>query len=124
MSAKRKRLAWEISAGITLLFFLNLCHMLFQCGCRSLWNGADLFCNVHTAGVAHCPWCSYGWWGFIIIVATILLAQTGILYLPSKLSLRNRWLLSLAAFPVAGAMVGFLFAVFSGYPVFLWLRLS
>ncbi len=119
MPAKRKLLAWEIAAGITL----NLCHMLFQCGCRSLWNGADRYCNIHTAGVAHCPWCSYGWWGFIITVSTILLAQTGILFLPSKLSLRNRWILSLAAFPVVGAIVGFLFAVFSGYPVFLWFAL-
>ncbi len=124
MPALRKGLVWGLAAGFTLLFFINLCDLLFQCGCRSWWNGAARFCNIHTPGVAHCPWCSYGWWGFILPSATILLAQAGILYAPSKLSLRNRLIFSVVAFPVAGAMVGFLFAVISGYPTFLWMRLS
>ena len=123
MLAYRNRLALEISAGLTLLFFLNLCHLLFQCGCRSLWNGAAIFCNIHSPGVPHCPWCSYGWRGFLLTVAIILAVQAGILYAPSKISQKTRWLLSLVAFPVAGTIIGFLFAVFSGYPVFLWFRL-
>ena len=111
-------------AGFALLFRINLCSLLFQCGCGFLWGEAGRFCNVHMPGMAHCPWCSYGWWGHNLPTATILLAQAGLIFAPSNISWRNRLILSLIAFPVAGAIVGFLFAVFSGYPVFLGIRLS
>jgi len=56
-------------------------------------------------------------------VAAIVAVQAALLFLPFRLADRSRQVLSLTAFPLAGALVGFLFAIVSGYPVFLWWRL-
>ena len=37
---------------------MNVCALLFQCGCRSWFTGAAAHCNIHQAGVKHCPWCT------------------------------------------------------------------
>ena len=122
----RKNRGWILllAAGVSLLFIVNLCDALFQCGCRSWWNGGARYCNIHQPDTPYCPWCSFGWWGFVVPIGTIFLAQTGIAFAPGKLSWRNRLLLSLLSFPVVGALVGLVFAWVTRYPVFLFLWLS
>jgi hypothetical protein len=51
---------FAISFTLTSLFFINLCNLIFRCGCRSLWAGAAVACNIHAQQRHHCPWCSHG----------------------------------------------------------------
>ena len=124
MRLGKKVVGFLLMAGFSLLFFLNLCDLLFQCGCRSWWDGADRFCNIHMAEAVHCPWCSFGWWGSILPRAAIVFVQAGLAFAPSRLSWHSRLILGLVCFPVVGAILGLLFAVISDYPVFLFFRLS
>ena len=124
-----KSLAFVVAAAGTLVYRSSLCNMIFRCGCQSALAAAGAFCNIHgmqhlmANGVA-CPWCSHGAWGHNIPTGAILVAQAAVLFVPMNLSVRNRFLLSVAAFFVVGAAVGLVFALFSGYPVFLGIRLS
>ena len=119
----RKALPCLLVVAFSFVFLLHLCNLLFQCGCRSWWLGAERYCNIHQAGIPHCPWCSYGWWGFIVPFTTIVLAQAGVFYLLPRLSWRTRLILSLLCLPVVGGLVGLVFAMISDYPVFLYWRL-
>ena len=122
-------LALVVVAAGTLVFRSSLCNLLFRCGCESALAAAGAFCNIHgmhhlmANGVA-CPWCSHGAWGHHIPTGAILVAQAAVLFVPMNLSIRNRFLLSVAAFFVVGAAVGLVFGIFSGYPVFLGIRIS
>src|ERR1039457_971477 len=117
MAWLKRGLGFVVVGGATLLFRGNLCHMLFRCGCQFLWSGAGRFCNIHMPNMAHCPWCSHGWWGHDVPTASILLVQAIVLFMPWKFSWPKRVALSVVAFFVVGAAVGLLFGVFSGYPV-------
>jgi hypothetical protein len=51
-------IAWLAAAGVAYGTLMNVCALLFQCGCRSWWTGAATHCNIHQAGAKHCPWCT------------------------------------------------------------------
>ena len=90
---------------VTSLFFINLCNLIFACGCASLWAGADAHCNIHNAAAPHCPVCSHGVLGYTVVFLAIAGPQLAVaLWLK-----RGHWLLRLAAvlllFPAAGAVV-------------------
>jgi hypothetical protein len=104
-----------LSFGVTATFIINLCSSAFGCGCRSWWAGAAQHCNIHTAGVKHCPWCSYGNAGFLCALALILAPQFAISFWPGTPAWKYRLLLSLAAFPVFGALVALVYGLISGY---------
>ena len=120
----KKAVTFLLPAGVSLLFLTNLCNLLFQCGCRSWWLGAAVVCNIQTPGASHCPWCSYGQSGFLVPLVGIWVIQVAISFVPGRFSWANRMVFSLAAFPVIGGLIGFVFAVYSDYPTFLFLRLG
>ena len=106
-------LIFAVAAATTSLLFINWCDLVYRCGCRSLWNGAAVACNIHTPGVAHCPWCvgsagdiSYG---------LILLTQAIISFWPGTLPATQRLLWALLAFPVVGGIAALAFGWASGY---------
>ena len=115
----KKGLVLLFVVGISAAFFTPFCHALFDCGCQVLWEGAGRFCNVHNLEGPHCPFCSTGWWGAKLPRASVWLAQAGVVLAPWNLSWKNRLVLGLLAFVVVGAAVGFIFALLTGYPVFL-----
>jgi len=39
-------LIFALSAGVTSLFFINVCATVFHCGCHSLWAGQADMCNI------------------------------------------------------------------------------
>ena len=112
-----------VVGAATYVFRINLCNAIFGCGCQSLWGNAGAFCNVHTPCMAHCPWCSHGWWGHNIPTGAILVTQAAIFFVPSRLSVPKRILFSIAAFFVVGIAVALLFGLYSGYPSFLGMRI-
>ncbi len=109
------RLAFTLAATVTGVFFVDLCGLVFRCGCRSLWAGIDADCNIHVPSVAHCPWCEHPLAGGAAAFAAILAVERLACYLPKRAGFARRVVLALAAFPIAGALVGILQALYWGY---------
>src|SRR5262249_52878024 len=99
-------------------------NSLFGCGCQGIWAAAGKFCNIHTAGVPHCPWCATGAWGAFLPRTLIILTQIGIVFLPSKISNTTRLILGVIAFAAVATAVGALFAIQTHYPTFLTLSVT
>lgn len=76
---------WLLLAAIVAVtgtFWLQLCDLVYDCGCRGFWAGAAEHCNIHhePAGSSHrCPWCvsplaggasfvgTMGWFAFSLL---------------------------------------------------------
>jgi len=119
----RKTVIFLIAASVGYVFFINVCDLLFQCGCQFLWAGAGQLCNVHMPGAAHCPFCSHGAWGLWLPKVAIWSVQAAVVFPGGKLSDRTLLLLSLVSFPIVEALVGWSAAVYSDYPTFLFFKL-
>jgi hypothetical protein len=103
------------SATLTTVFFINFCGWIYACGCHSLWAGAALYCNIHTAGVRHCPWCSYGATGYRLALAAVLAPQVIVSFWNARWRFLTRLALAVAAFPLMGALVAGFYGLISGY---------
>ncbi|MGH9614070.1 MAG: hypothetical protein ACRD4P_13425 [Bryobacteraceae bacterium] len=112
------QLLFAIPAAITAVLLINFCALIFHCGCHSLWSGAGISCNIHMAGMRHCPWCTDGHLGHKVALTLIVAAQLLLAFFPRSIGLGYRWLLALAAFPVIGAAAAVAFGWAQGY----WLR--
>jgi hypothetical protein len=105
---------FAVSFVVTCLFFINVCDWMFDCGCRSLWAGADALCNVHLAGVHHCPICSRGIAGYTAIMAAVTAPQLAAsVWLPFDRV--TRIVFCLLLFPTGMIAVGGLLGVYDGY---------
>jgi hypothetical protein len=111
-SRTQKLLIFLASAGVTCVFFINFCALVFACGCRFLWAGADRACNIHTAGVHHCPWCAHNPSAAFL---AMVVPQALISFRPAAWSWWMRLALALAAFPVFGGIAAAIYGVASGY---------
>ena len=102
------------AVGISYVFFIQLCDLLFNCGCRALWAGAAAHCNIHVFSPPHCPWCirssSYGW----LSLGLIATAQVGLVFWPGSLG-RNRIVAVFLAFPAVGVVAGLVVGFATGY---------
>src|SRR5690349_9106270 len=92
--------------GFSVLLFKPICNLLFGCGCQGMWAAAGKLCNIHMAGVPHCPWCATGAWGGFLPRTLIILAQIGIVFLPLKISNVTRLILGVVAFAIVATIVG------------------
>ena len=102
------------SFAVTSTFFINVCAWLFACGCRALWAGADVACNVHLAASRHCPICSHGPPGYAMIFALVCAPQlVASLVAPWRRSVRV--LVCLALFPLTMVGVGLTLGWAEGY---------
>ena len=115
LSGGRRTLAFLIGAGFASVFFLNFCDAVYQCGCRSLWDGADAHCNVFDETNRDCPFCAHRPWGDAIPLGAILSAQGFVCFSRSKMSMRVRALGALLAFPVIGGLVAIAFGILTDY---------
>ena len=117
MSVVRRSNAWIFLAAVAVnsAFFINFCAIVFQCGCASLWSGADARCNVHLAGSRHCPWCAYGLAASLVPWALIAAVQAAISFWPRPMPVAVRLISAVVAFPVAGAIVAGVYGLASGY---------
>lgn len=114
------RLLWSkaavlaAGAGTVYVLFINWCDFIFDCGCQSLWAGAADHCNIKNANPPHCPWCiEDGLYGSAAF-GSIVIAQAVLAFRPGPLT-RPRIFLVFLAFPVVGAAVGGLTALYTGY---------
>jgi hypothetical protein len=106
-----------IAAAVTSIFFINFCATVFQCGCQSLWGEAAQFCNIHHArahGGKGCPWCTFGNTGYAAVYGSMLAAQAGCAFL-TRLDWPYRLAVTLAAFPLTGAILALVLGIMTGY---------
>lgn len=102
-----------LAATVTSVFFIDFCALVFSCGCRSLWAGADAHCNIHTPGVPHCPFCDaagYAVWAMIVA------AQAVVAFRLRGAGPVVRGGLALLMFPIAGGIA----AVIAGWATGYW----
>jgi hypothetical protein len=102
LSVLTKWWPFVVSLAVDCVFFINLCSWIFKCGCQSLWNGADMACNIHMAHAKHCPFCAHGWKGQAVVMIAIIVPQL-------LVSLRAPW-----AWPVRLAATLALFPLVEG----------
>jgi len=107
-------LPFAVSFAATCLFFINLCDWLFDCGCRSLWAGADAMCNIHIAESRHCPFCSHGIAGYAGVMAAVTAPQFAVSWWTAW-SRPTRTAVCLLLFPAGMIVVGVLAGLIGGY---------
>jgi hypothetical protein len=88
-----------VSFVVTCVFFINFCAWVFQCGCHSLWAGADAACNVHALQGPHCPWCARGGSGYVMVMTLICAPQFAV----AALTTGNRFVRTVVALAVGSA---------------------
>ena len=103
------------AATVTSVFFIDVCNLIFECGCRSLWAGADAHCNIHQAHVRHCPFCSIGLAGSIGVWGAILAAQAAVMFLPRDGGALRRLAAGVVTFPVVAGVFGLVLGLSFGY---------
>lgn len=103
------------AAGFSAVFFIDLCNLIFQCGCDHLWAGADARCNIHHPTGRHCPWCSIGLLGGSIGYFGIAVPQFILAFRPRRWPLWRRLACALAAFPVLGGLQALALGLAKGY---------
>jgi hypothetical protein len=111
---RSRLLPFGVSFVVTCLFFINVCNWLFDCGCHSLWAGADAMCNVHLANAKHCPICSRGIPGYAWVMAAVTLPQLAASVWLGATRL-TRTIVCLLLFPAGMAAVGALLGLYDGY---------
>ena len=101
-------------AAVAALFFINVCHLIYDCGCVSLWNGGAAFCNIQTAGPPDCPFCAQPDVAYGALYGTFLV-QAVVVFAPGSWGAGSRALLGLAAFPLVVTAVGVVVGLQAGY---------
>ncbi|HBY59624.1 MAG TPA: hypothetical protein DEH78_07355 [Solibacterales bacterium] len=103
------------AALVSAVFFIDFCNFFYQCGCRSLWAGADAHCNVHQAHSHHCPFCVIGPVWQALTFFAIVGVQALPIYAPARWPWPVRLALALAAFPAAASVLGLAAGLATGY---------
>ena len=107
-------LPFTLSLTATCLLFLDVCAWIFECGCRSLWAGADTLCNVHMADSRHCPFCSHGTVGYAAVMIAVCVPQAAVSGW-TRYRRTTRVLMCLLAFPATMVGVGLLLGAYERY---------
>ncbi|BDC51256.1 hypothetical protein F183_A35720 [Bryobacterales bacterium F-183] len=98
------------------LFFINFCDLVYRCGCRSLWDGADTHCNRHApAGHKHCPFCSHGYAGYAVFFGGIALSQLAAIRALTGRGIIVQLIAGLVTFPIAGGLIALAVGLLDGY---------
>jgi hypothetical protein len=111
----KRVLALAVALLVCSFFFIDVCGLVFGCGCRSLLAGAAAACNVHHASPPHCPWCAHPAAGGAVAFAAMAGVQAWILLTPGRASLPLRFALALLSFPATAGLVGALQGILWDY---------
>ena len=101
--------------AVSALLIINLCGLIYSCGCQSWWSGAAAHCNIHNAIGKHCPWCSHGQAGFNIVLGLVLVPQLVLSFYPVRVDWRLRLLAAFLVFPLIGSLAGLALGWSDGY---------
>jgi hypothetical protein len=107
-------LPFAVSFTFTCIFFINICDWIFDCGCRSLWAGADAWCNVHVPESRHCPFCSRGVPGYAVVLTAVSLPQLAVAWWSARGTL-VRIVVCVLLVPAAMFAIGVPLGWYDGY---------
>lgn len=116
---RRQALTFALAAVGAGVLFVDVCGLIFDCGCTSVWAGGAALCNVNHASGPHCPWCVHPLAG-ATAMGGVLLAQAGLIYGPlpflaASVGLWGRLIAALLAFPLVAAVFGTVQGNWYGY---------
>ncbi|NKB89490.1 MAG: hypothetical protein GKS06_14835 [Acidobacteria bacterium] len=116
ISERRRRWA-ALAVGLiaTGVFFVNICDLVFDCGCASLWAGGAEHCNIHHAEGPRCPWCANPFTAGAGAFVSVAVAQVWLAVGPLAVGLAARVALTVAALPAVGVAIGWLQGSWYGY---------
>lgn len=103
-----------VAGALTSVFFINVCHLVFRCGCDFLWAAAAAHCNIHNPVGKHCPFCSFGYTGYAATFGLIVLVQAVFSFLPGW-SGRSRLAAAIVSFPVTFLLLAAVLGTYTGY---------
>ena len=109
-----------IVVAVSSVFRLPLCHLVFRCGCETMWGAAAEHCNVHAKAGEHCPWCDdrrLGTAGFGLTLAAQAAAFA--LVRSRKRSVGAATVAAVAALPLAVLLSGGASWLATDYPHFV-----
>jgi hypothetical protein len=98
--------AFGAAVLLSSILFIDVCGLVFGCGCRSLWAGAAAACNIQKASGPHCPWCAHPLAAGAVVFLAILAVQARILLGPGRAGTALRFALALLSFPVTAGVIG------------------
>ena len=104
-----------LAVAITCVFFIDFCNLIYRCGCKSLWAGADRLCNVHIPSAKHCPFCSHGATAYAIVLGLILIPQLLVGWWPSHWDWRIRLMAAVLVFPLVATIAALAIGIVDGY---------
>ena len=107
-------LLFAVAASVAAVFFIDYCHLVYDCGCVSLWAGGAAHCNIQTPGPPDCPVCAHGGLASGALVSAVAV-QAAVLFVPGKPGTLRRAGLALLAFPVVVGAVGLVAGIALGY---------
>lgn len=110
-----RHVAFAVAFVLSGVLFVNWCAVVFQCGCRSLWNGISVACNIHASQGPHCPWCEHPLAGGGVAFFAMLAAQYVVVY---RIDVGGFWRklgLAMVVFPVVTGVVGLFQGLAWGY---------
>ncbi len=107
--------AFLLAVVASSVLLLDFCDLVYSCGCEALWRGAAERCNIHHAEAPHCPWCSFGVLGGVLVWGSIVMAQAVITLSPGEWKSGRRLTLALLAMPVLGLLNALAFGWATGY---------
>jgi hypothetical protein len=103
---RRKVFALVIVLALGSVFVIDVCGLVFGCGCRSLWAGAAEACNIHNEGPPHCPWCEHPLAAGAVAFGAMAVVQAAVILGPGRAGLLLRSVLALLSFPLIASAVG------------------
>lgn len=106
---RSRALALGAAIAVSSIFFLDVCGLVFDCGCRSLWAGASSACNIHDPspeGGPHCPWCAHPLTAGAVAFLAAASVQALFLLGPGRLGVPSRFFLALLSFPITAGFIG------------------
>ncbi len=110
-------LVFAATAAAGALFFLDLCDLIYGCGCVAWWEGAAAHCNIQVPGPPDCPFCARpavsagAYFAGVGAQAVVLLRSPP----PGLAALAGRALAALAAFGGVIAAIGVALGLVVGY---------
>ena len=110
----RRALLFIAASAISWVFLIQVCDVIYRCGCEPLWAGAADHCNMNRPGARHCPWCTVPY-AYDATLALIFAAQAILALGPWNWGMLRRSILTLAAFPLVSALSGTALGLWSGY---------